>query len=441
MERKFLMRKRINVQFMALAASAILIIAAVSMILFYNTLKTQVFGDLKSYAEILARLEEKWELSSYEFDGELRITLIEEDGTVAYDSYADAETLANHGDRPEVAAAKEKGEGWSVRTSQTMEIHAFYYATLLPDGRILRVAKNSAGIYQLWRTILIVVLILAALVLGGCMVISYFLTKRLLIPIERLAVNLDGISMDNVYAELQPFVKTIKEQHINLVDSAKMRQEFTANVSHELKTPLTAISGYAELIESGMVNEADTKRFAGEIHRNSQRLLTLINDILKLSELDENDADFEVEQIDLYEAARTCLSTMELSARKADVSLSLQGESATIVANKTLIDELLYNLCSNAVRYNNRGGSVTVTVRREEKGTLLSVADTGIGIAKEHQERVFERFYRVDKSRSKQSGGTGLGLAIVKHIVAQQNAKLSLTSEVGKGTEIRILFS
>ena len=454
------MRKRINVHFMAIAAAAIVITAMVSMLLFYDTLKKQVFDDLKAYANIIRQIEyteqsentmdssgSPWDnetdlrkLEGYTEAEDLRITLVNEEGVVLYDSQVEAAGLENHKNRPEIAAALEKGEGRAVRTSDTVSAHVFYYATKLSNGDILRVGKDSGSIYQLWRNTVLVVFILSVVVLATCMMISYFLTKRLLVPIEKIAANLDGINTDNIYSELQPFVRTIKEQHINILDNARMRQEFTANVSHELKTPLTAISGYAELIESGMANEGDTRRFAGEIHHNSQRLLTLINDIIKLSELDENDHTFEVEQLDLYLAAQNCLDLVELSARKMDISLHLEGEHCTISANKNLIDELLYNLCSNAIRYNNKGGSVVVTVRPDGARVLLSVKDTGIGISKEHQERVFERFYRVDKSRSKQSGGTGLGLAIVNHIVAQHNAEIQLTSEVRKGTEIRIWF-
>ena len=219
-----------------------------------------------------------------------------------------------------------------------------------------------------------------------------------------------------------------------------MRQEFTANVSHELKTPLTAISGYVELIANGMAKGEDARRFASEIHVSSDRLLSLINDIIKLAELDEAEQEFDLEQVELYQLAQGCLDMMDIEAAKQGILLQIEGEPCTILANRALIDELLYNLCSNAIRYNNQGGSVTVTTAHKNGGVILSVKDTGIGIPKEHQERVFERFYRVDKSRSKQSGGTGLGLAIVKHIVAQHHAEMNLESEPGRGTKVEIFF-
>ncbi len=211
-------------------------------------------------------------------------------------------------------------------------------------------------------------------------------------------------------------------------------------MSHELKTPLTAISGYAELIENGMAEKEDVTRFAGEIHRNSKRLLTLINDTIRLAELDAMEKTIEFEDVDLYEIAVNCVNMLQISAEKHQVQISLSGERCILYANKNMMEELVYNLCDNAIRYNNTGGSVQVQVREGQEQVELSVRDTGIGIPEKSQKRVFERFYRVDKSRSKQTGGTGLGLAIVKHIIAQHNAQITLTSEVGKGTEVKVIF-
>ena len=429
---------------MAVSAFAVIITAITSMLLFYNIFKNQVFDDIKAYAHVIQPLDQGfWEKPEnqkrLDQDG-LRITLVGKSGKVIYDSTADASSMENHKNRPEIKEAMEKGEGTAVRWSATSSLHTLYYAEELDNGQILRIGKDSENIFRIMLNTISIVLILSVLVVLLCVFLSHILTKRLLAPIEKLATNLDGVNQDNIYDEIKPFIQTIKEQHINILNSAKMRQEFTANVSHELKTPLTAISGYAELIGSGMADEKDTKRFAEEIHHSSDRLLTLINDIIKLSELDCEDLEFDFEQVDIYNVAQGCLDMIDVQAAKQDVTLKLEGEHCIVVANHNLMDELLYNLCSNAVRYNNRGGSVTVTVKPVNGRILLSVKDTGIGIPKEHQERVFERFYRVDKSRSKQSGGTGLGLAIVKHIVAQHNAEMTLESEPGKGTEIKILF-
>ena len=244
------------------------------------------------------------------------------------------------------------------------------------------------------------------------------------------------------YKELIPFVGALKEQREDILRSATMRQEFTANVSHELKTPLTAISGYAELIENGMVKGDDSVRFAGEIRKNSTRLLSLINDIINLSELDDG-VKLNLERMDLYEAAKNCVKNLEIAAAKNNVKLMLLGTSAYINADRAMMDEVLYNLCDNAIRYNNKdkGGNVIVDVSNTLDGKVkLTVKDDGIGIGKEHQERIFERFYRVDKSRSRESGGTGLGLAIVKHILTSHGAQLELESELGKGTCITVTF-
>lgn len=438
------MKKKINIQFMAVSALAVIITAITSMILFYSIFKTQVFEDIEAYAHVIHPLDQEFwnqpENRERLLEDGLRITLVHEDGSVVYDSEADEGSMDNHKQRPEIKEAMARGEGTAVRWSSTSSLHTLYYAQRLEDGSVLRVGKDSGNIFQIMKNTAYLVVVLSALVVVLCGLLSHFLTLRLLLPIEKLASNLDGVDQDNIYEEIKPFIQTIKEQHINILNNARMRQEFTANVSHELKTPLTAISGYAELIGSGMADEKDTKRFALEIHQNSDRLLTLINDIIKLSELDETDMEFDFEQVDLYTVAQGCLDMMDVPASRQNISLTLEGESCTVAANRNLMDELIYNLCSNAVRYNNWGGRVVVTVKPYNGKVLLSVKDTGIGIPREHQERIFERFYRVDKSRSKQGGGTGLGLAIVKHIVAQHNAELYLESEPGKGTEIKILF-
>ena len=286
------------------------------------------------------------------------------------------------------------------------------------------------------------IVLTAVLIFMLSFLLSSRATKSLIAPIEHLAEHLDEYESIPVYKELSPFVNTIRKQHEDIMKNAKMRQEFTANVSHELKTPLTAISGYAELIEHGMVDSKDISRFAGEIHRSATRLLLMINDIIRLSELDVMEtASLDFDRVPLYQLAENCVSMLEVSAKKHQVTLEIKGAPCYIAGNKEMVEETLYNLCDNAIRYNNAGGSVIVKAEPLGDKVRLCVEDTGIGISKEHQERIFERFYRVDKSRSKATGGTGLGLAIVKHIVAQHNAELSLESEKGKGTKITILFA
>lgn len=429
-----------------IAALAIVVTALSAMLVYYNILKEQVFGDLKAYAHVIELLNIDDLAAGIEkdpynpIDDDLRITLIGTDGEVLYESLLNKDEMDNHNERPEIIEAREKGEGEAVRYSATSGTHTFYYAERLQNGNVLRIGRDSVSVNRIMVNTLVIVLVIALCILFVCMGISHYLTKKLVEPIEKLATNIMLVDENNVYEEIRPFVNTIKEQHINIINNAQLRQEFTANVSHELKTPLTAISGYAELIGNGMTGKEDTIRFSNEIHSNANRLLSLINDIIKLSELDEADHQMEMERIDLYKLAENCVQMMQVTAEKQGIRLILQGESTMVMANKGLMDEVFYNLCSNAIRYNKPGGSVTVTVGTKDEHPFLSVADTGIGIPKECQERVFERFYRVDKSRSKSTGGTGLGLAIVKHIVAQHNAALHLDSELGEGTTIEIVF-
>lgn len=440
------MKKKINIRFIMIAALAIVVTALSAMLVYYNILKEQVFGDLKAYAHVIELLNIDDLAAGIEkdpynpIDDDLRITLIGTDGEVLYESLLNKDEMDNHNERPEIIEAREKGEGEAVRYSATSGTHTFYYAERLQNGNVLRIGRDSVSVNRIMVNTLVIVLVIALGILFVCMGISHYLTKKLVEPIEKLATNIMLVDENNVYEEIRPFVNTIKEQHVNIINNAQLRQEFTANVSHELKTPLTAISGYAELIGNGMTGKEDTIRFSNEIHSNANRLLSLINDIIKLSELDEADHQMEMERIDLYKLAENCVQMMQVTAEKQGIRLTLQGESTMAMANKRLMDEVFYNLCSNAIRYNKPGGSVTVTVGTKDERPFLSVADTGIGIPKECQERVFERFYRVDKSRSKSTGGTGLGLAIVKHIVAQHNAALHLDSELDEGTTIEIVF-
>ena len=437
---------KINIRFIMIAALAIVVTALSAMLVYYNILKEQVFGDLKAYAHVIELLNIDDLAAGIEkdpynpIDDDLRITLIGAEGEVLYESLLNKDEMDNHNERPEIIEAREKGEGEAIRYSATSGTHTFYYAERLQNGNVLRIGRDSVSVNRIMVNTLVIVLVIALCILFVCMGISHYLTKKLVEPIEKLATNIMLVDENNVYEEIRPFVNTIKEQHVNIINNAQLRQEFTANVSHELKTPLTAISGYAELIGNGMTGKEDTIRFSNEIHSNANRLLSLINDIIKLSELDEADHQMEMERIDLYKLAENCVQMMQVTAEKQGIRLTLQGESTMAMANKGLMDEVFYNLCSNAIRYNKPGGSVTVTVGTKDERPFLSVADTGIGIPKECQERVFERFYRVDKSRSKSTGGTGLGLAIVKHIVAQHNAALHLDSELDEGTTIEIVF-
>ena len=437
------MRKKINTELVLIAAVAIILTSIFATFTYYRIFQTEVFGSLRTCAHVLAESipDESSDFGDYPLVEEhLRITLIDENGTVLMDTNADIGGMSNHGERPEIREAYLEGEGRDVRKSETLERSTFYYAMKLNTGEILRVAKETGSIYSMFFDAIPSLAGVAVVLIIFCAFLAHFLTKSFIAPIERVAKNLDGEVDVGSYKELTPFLETIQQQHQNIIKSAKMRQDFTANVTHELKTPLTSISGYAELIESGMTEEKETRRFAKEIHRNAKRLIRLINDILQLSELDTRETVLETERLNLYGMAATCVEMLKINAEPNKVKLGIKGRVAWIEGNRSMIEELLYNLCSNAIRYNKPNGLVEILVTETEEGILLKVADTGIGIPKQHQEHIFERFYRVDKSRSKERGGTGLGLAIVKHIVAEHNAQISLESEEGVGTTISILF-
>lgn len=439
------MKKKINAHFLIIAALAILLTLVLSITIFYDLMKKDVVENLKIYANVMVDTGMLTDKNSSELvitsDSNLRVTVVNGDGSVIYDNNADVGAMDNHGERPEIVEAFETGEGQSIRHSTTMDKNTYYYAVKLADGRVLRVAKEAGSIFSVMKSVFPIIGVMAVVLFVLCLILANLLTKTFMKPIEQLANNLDSTEAVVPYKEMVPFINTIQKQHEDILKSSKMRQEFTANVSHELKTPLTSISGYSELIANGMAADKDVTRFAGEIHRNSNRLLTLINDIIRLSELDVIDGNVQFELVNLYTVASNCVSMLQVNAENHDVTISVTGKPYEVYANKEMIEELVYNLCDNAIRYNNKGGRVDVFVGKEADKIVLSVKDTGIGIPAEHQDRVFERFYRVDKSRSKLTGGTGLGLAIVKHIVAQHNADMELHSETGKGTEIKISFS
>ncbi|MDO5402112.1 MAG: ATP-binding protein [Eubacteriales bacterium] len=447
------MKRKINLQFMVVALLAILATVSLVSVVYYKLFKSEVMSNLKEYTYLIVETNSgrvasdpahvDFEVFNHD-DMKLRVTVIAPDGTAIMDTNAEIGAMDNHSKRPEIKQAVKEGEGQAVRNSSTVGKSTFYYAYRLNDGYILRVAKETGSLVSVYLSSFPLIGVLCVFLLLACFFLGHYLAKSIIDPIDLLAENLDGTDSIKVYKELVPFVNTIKRQHQDILKNADMRQEFTANVSHELKTPLTSISGYSELIESGMAGSDDVVRFAKEIHKSSNRLLTLINDIIRLSQLDGGSSECDIfESVDLYEIAKGAVDTLGFAAEKNQVELNLHGSSQIVNANRQMMDELVYNLCDNAIRYNKPQGRVDITVSQSSnKEIFVEVVDTGIGISKENQERIFERFYRVDKSRSKQTGGTGLGLAIVKHIVSQHaNARLELESELNKGTSIKLIFS
>lgn len=436
----FKMKQKINVRLIFIAVVAIIATSISITLCCYASLKKQVKNDLRVSAKLLGIVDKdvikKGELSS----DDLRITLIEPDGTVIYDNDVSASVLENHHDRPEVLQALENGVGESVRLSDTMNTNTFYYCVRQNDGTLIRVSTKTRSMLSVFISIFPVMGLIIAVIVCVCIFLSNILTRQLLEPIEDTVNNLENSTSVPEYKELVPFVNMIRKQHEDILAAVKSRQDFTANVSHELKTPLTAISGYAELIENHMVEPNQETHFAKEIKRNADRLVTLINDIIRLSELDNDTAQRGFEQVDLYQVVSECMEPLEENARQKGVKIRFQGTNCMMFGNKEMLAELVENLCQNAIRYNVPGGTVDVNVLKNGDKITLTVKDSGIGIPKEEQERVFERFYRVDKSRSSKTGGTGLGLAIVKHIVTLHDARITLDSDVGKGTTINVEF-
>ena len=415
------MKRRINISIVIL----VVLSAIVTMIFLTAAYNNLYEKELEKDLELIARFVQEQDMvneedilqteNTFGKDG-IRIVLTDPEGKVLSGNAADTEK-------------------WGTYAEKT-----YSYELQLDNGNILVVSRVTESIRHYLKLMMPSLLMIVLVLFAASLVVAYFLTRKLVSPIEDLAVNMDGSNRMAYYEELEPFIQRIRQQHEDLVKSAKLRQEFTANVTHELKTPLTSISGYAELIETGLASGEDTVRFARGIHKNANRLLTLINDIIRLSELDSNEEELVTEQLNLYQLAKVCVEMLAPNAEKHRVTISIQGEDCTINGNRMMIEELLYNLCDNAIRYNNENGSVLVDVHPLGEQVVLIVNDTGIGIPKAYQERIFERFYRIDKSRSKSTGGTGLGLAIVKHILEKHDAKLEVDSDIGKGTTMRIYF-
>lgn len=521
----------------------------------YSNYQAQAFDNLAIEAEHISEGMQICGGESYlsAMQSGERITWIATDGSVLYDNMADSSTMENHLQRPEVAEAFETGSGRSDRYSSTILEKNNYYALLLKDGTVLRVAGKQTSLAAMALMLVQPSLWIVVLVLVLCGLLAMRLARQIVRPIN--TINPDNPNATPTYPELQPLITRLQEQNrtihtqlselstrqrefdaitenmregflivdnkcsilssnrsalrllgiddaqkpenlhqavcsgklLDLVDNAlagtrgdeeitvgggtwqlfanpvitaghvtgaiiifmdvtereqreALRREFSANVSHELKTPLTSITGFAELMKEGMVPKEKMQEFSGDIYRESRRLIDLVDDIIQLSRLDEGTANFSKSPVDLYTLSGQVIESLRPVAQKQDITLTLSGQHAVIKGVEQLLQEMVYNLCDNAIKYNISGGSVTVSVWQNGQTVTLSVVDTGIGIPYADQSRVFERFYRVDKSHSKASGGTGLGLSIVKHAVQYHHGDIRLTSKPGEGTVIRITF-
>ena len=539
----------LTVAIAVLLASLVIIMGALYPY-FGGVQESQLRDELSLAAEATEQLGESY-LGNVDSD-RYRLTWVDADGTVIFDSHADASAMENHAAREEIKEALVSGTGSSTRHSSTLTEETIYEATRLNDGSVLRISVSRAtalvlvlGMLQPILIVLVIALVLSAL-------LAHRMAKRVVEPLNKL--NLEKPMENDAYEELSPLLHRIHAQHKEIqyqmnalkrkqnefeqitgnmkealvlldstgrivsinpaakalfgasstcvgedfltidrkqnmrmaldeanaqghadfrtkkngreyqfdlsridsdgknhgivilafditeqVNAEKHRQEFTANVSHELKTPLQSIIGSAELMENGIVKEEDIPRFIGHIRKEASRLVFLIDDIIRLSELDEG-TEMPHEDVSLNVLAEEVCETLSDAAKMKDVSLKVTGDDGVIHGVRRLLYEVVYNLCDNAIKYNTPGGKVEVAVTEQQGAVKISVSDTGIGIAPEHQDKVFERFYRVDKSHSKQSGGTGLGLSIVKHAVQYHHGKITVESELNKGTTIAVLF-
>ena len=477
-----------------------------------------------------------------------RVTWVNTDGTVLFDTQADQTIMENHADREEIREAMETGFGSAVRTSKTMTEQTYYEAQKLKDGTVLRISTNQESALSLMIGLLWPIILIAVLAIGLSALLARRMAKRIVEPLNKL--DLEQPLKNEAYEEISPLLHRIHRQHNQIrmqvermkqksdefnqitasmqeglvlldsygkivsinpaaqklfetdgdcigrdflmidrtramrnavndaldkghayarenrngrdyqfdlsciksddmvigavilafditerLNSEQMRREFSANVSHELKTPLQGIIGSAELLESGMVKSEDTPRFVGHIRKEAARLVNLVEDIIRLSQLDEG-VELPTEKVDMRALAEDVKEILDTSAADMNVRVNVTGAGFTVMGVRRMLQEIIYNLCDNAIKYNVPGGSVTI----HAENNRLVVSDTGIGIPAEHKDRIFERFYRVDKSHSKASGGTGLGLSIVKHAAAYHKAEITLESTPGKGTTIAIQF-
>ena len=561
------MKKRIYWVLLLLSAVGVLCASVLTLAVTSQHSMRQAEQYVSNLAESVSQSYDYVDEASYEqilqgLPKVVRVTFITADGTVLYDSDAEASKMENHLDRPEIQQAIQSGSGEDIRDSSTTESSTYYYALRLSDGNVLRLAQQYSSIRSMVLSSIPGIGVVMIILFGMALLLSRWLAQWMMKPVERAVHALDqaGVNTES-YAELKPFFSHIQAQdqeihtqkeileqereilgiitnnmregllliskdknvvsvnpsaihmlagrvaepsefigknylivnrtqelhdcvttalsgeslnddftmhgrvyhiyasptlRLGEVDGAvvivldetqqrmaeRSRQEFSANVSHELKTPLTSISGYAEMMENGMVaSMEDIRKFSGSIHKEALRLIALIEDIIRLSRIEEEAKEPQsLEPVELDDLCEAVLESLEPVAKKAEVSLHLETCPAVLLGEDGMLSELVYNLCENAIKYNHPNGNVWLYLSQDNKEIEIRVKDDGIGIPEESRLRVFERFYRVDKSHSKQIGGTGLGLSIVKHVVEYHHGRVELDSALGVGTEIRVFL-
>lgn len=448
------MRNELTKRIFAACMTVFVMSFALIMFAMNNYLAKRNIGELKDKCLYVASVIN---LNGWDFlhdirDGSgTRTTVISSDGTVLFDSMLKPEQMENHLQREEVQEALQNGEGDSARYSQSLLRETANYAIRLRDGNVVRVSMTQDTVFVLIYHMLnhIVIIILLALIIS--FVLASRFSHKIMKPINQLDV--ENPDDRDIYEEMKPFIRrlisqnqqihrqmeTLKEEHKN---QDLIRREFTANVSHELKTPLTSISGFAEIIRDGIAQEKDIPHFADNIYKEAQRLMTLVNDILKLSRMEDIDQQPEEQhtRINLLSVCEEVGKRLAINAEQQQVTLTCEGEDITIIGLPMTVEEIIYNVCDNAIKYNRPNGWVHVTVKKEEEMAVVRIKDNGIGIPFPDQERIFERFYRVNKSHSKEVGGTGLGLSIVKHGMMLHDGQITLESAPDKGTEIALHF-
>ncbi|MDY3747450.1 MAG: ATP-binding protein [Lachnospiraceae bacterium] len=441
------MKKRIFKSMVLLASIVLVISTCGSLLIYYQFMTRQIESQIAQEGMCIAGAvniiaDEDNVLAymrTYDTEKPMRLTLIQSDGSVVYDNFGDTAVMENHLARPEVIDAIEKGTGHCARFSDTIGKRNYYYAVRLDNGNILRLSYTTNSILLLG----ISVLPLFAVCFIICLVVGFIMadrmTRNIIKPINN--IDLQHPKKNFVYKELRPLLIRINRQNDERNKNEKMRQEFSANVSHELKTPLTSISGYAELLKDGIAAKEDVPKFAEKIYKEAGRMINLVNDIIKISKLDEHRIGIEKESVDLLKVALDVAERLEMVAENNRVKVNVGGYPVTVPAVSQMIDELIYNLCENAIKYNRPGGRVDVSITEANNKARIEVSDTGIGIPDQYKDRVFERFFRVDKSHSRQTGGTGLGLAIVKHIVEYHHGEIQLSSKLSEGTKIVVLLN
>ncbi len=442
------MKRKIFFAILISCISVIIICVILISGFLFNYYSEQQNNNLKSQLGYLVHMAEEHDIEHINtISASQKIMVLNADGDVIISNNANPEVPQKAIDEL-VSESKSSNQGHHTSTISFSKKIVAFSEKLHNDCVLIIVDTHHSYIAMLGS-----VLGYVFLILGAAALIAYFfarlLSRRILRPVYDLDIS--NPQKSSVYPELSPLIDKINEQNEEIrhrmmsIENEheaqdKMRREFTANVSHELKTPLTSVSGYAELIRDGLAKEEDIPRFAGKIYDESKRMITLVGDIIKLSQLDEKNIPAKFEKIDLYNCCEGVIMSLESLAAKRNITFELNGDHCEISGAELIIEEIIHNICENAVKYNKENGKVTVSLRQCIDGVELSVTDTGIGIKEEDLPHIFERFYRADKSHSKEIGGTGLGLSIVKHGAQFHNAYVSVDSTYGEGTTIRVLF-